>query len=140
MSVTELSIQMKNQPGQLEQVTATLAQAKVNIRGIAAICTGKVGWVRMVVDDVEAAEAALEDRGITVESGLAVALMMPDEPGGLDRALRVIAQAGINIDYIYTCVERNAALVMVILGVQAPGKVEKLLSEHGLHLVGGSEK
>jgi hypothetical protein len=135
MSVTELAVQIRNQPGQLVQITTILAEAGVNIRGITASSAGKAGWVRMVVDDAKAAEETLDECGIAVEAGEALAVIMLDEPGSLDRALRVLSDARINLDYIYTCVDQRAGRVVAVLGVQTPGKAEKLLKQHGLTVV-----
>jgi hypothetical protein len=133
MSVTELALQIRNQPGQLVQVTSLLADAKVNIRGITASSTGKYGWVRMVVDKPKIAQEALEEYGFTVEIGEAVAVQLIDEPGALDRALHILAAEKINLDYIYTCVASGKARhAVAILGVQTPSKVEKLLNEHNV--------
>lgn len=134
MSVPELSIQIRNVPGQLVQITAVLAEAGVNIRGITASSAGKTGWVHLVVDQSKIAEEALEECGILVDTGEALAIFLTDEPGVLDHALRVIADARINLDYVYTCIEQSGGKVMAVLGVQAPGKVEKILSQHGIEV------
>ena len=135
MSMPELSIQLKNTPGQLVQITTVLAEAGVNIRGITASSAGKTGWVHMIVDEPKLAEESLEECGINVDTGEALAILMSDEPGMLDRALRVIADAKINLDYVYTCVERAHGKVMAVLGVQSPGKVEKLLQSNDVHVI-----
>ncbi len=132
MSVTELAMQIQNKPGQLVQVTTILAEAEVNIRGITASSAGKTGWVRMIVDNPKRAAEALEDVGYEVEVGAAVAVLLVDEPGALDRALHVLADNKINLDYIYTCVAGGAKKAVAILGVQTPSKVEKLLKEAGI--------
>lgn len=134
MSVPELSIQIKNTPGQLVQITSIVAEAGVNIRGITASSAGKTGWVRLVVDQSKLAEEALEECGIPVDSGEALAILMTDEPGTLDHALRVLADERINVDYVYTCIEHKGGKSMTILGVQSPGKAEKLLIHHGVQV------
>jgi hypothetical protein len=135
MSIPELSIQIKNVPGQLVQVTSVLAEAGVNIRGIAASGTTKAGWVHMIVDNSKLAEEALDECGFQVDTGEALAVVLPNEPGHLDRALRVLSDNKINLDYVYTCAEQPKARVLAVLGVQSPGKVEKLLTAHGVEVV-----
>lgn len=132
MSVPELSVQIKNVPGQLVQITTILAEAGVNIRGITASSTGKIGWVHMIVDSPKVAEEALEECGISVDTGEALAILMPNEPGVLDRALRVLSDNRINLDYVYTCGEHQNGKAIAVLGVQSPGKVEKLLKQNGI--------
>jgi hypothetical protein len=135
MSIPELSVQIKNVPGQLVQITAILAEAGVNIRGITASSTGKVGWVHMIVDSTKTGEEALEECGISVDTGEALAILMTHEPGALDHALRILSDNKVNLDYIYTCVGHEKTKVMAVLGVQSPGKVEKLLTQNGIQVV-----
>jgi hypothetical protein len=69
-----------------------------------------------------------------VETGEALAVLVSDEPGMLDRALRVISDQRINLDYVYTCAESKPGKIITILGVQSPGKVEKLLKSQGIEI------
>lgn len=134
MSVTEVSIQLKNTPGQLVQITAILAEANISIRAAAASSAGKSGWVRLVVDNSKIAEEALEDCGYIVEVGEAVAVRLTDEPGALDHVLRILADAAINVDYIYTCSAGTQEKQTFIIGVQSPGKAEKLLKSADIEI------
>lgn len=131
MSVPELAIQIRNSPGEMAQVTAVLAEANANILGITASSAGKHGWVRVVIEDAKAAQEALEDCGYEVESGEAVAVSIADEPGTIDHVLRILADAKINVDYIYTVNGRSLGTQILILGIQTPGKAERLLTEAG---------
>lgn len=134
MSVTELSVQLKNTPGQLVQVTAILAEANITIRAIAASSAGKSGWVRLMVDNAKLAEEALEDCGFSVDVGEAVAVRLHDEPGALDSVLRILADAKFNVDYIYTCSAGTPDKQTFIIGVQSPGKAEKLLKSENVEI------
>lgn len=130
MSVPELSIQIKNTPGQLMQITAILAEANVNIKAITASSAGKLGWVRMIVDNEKNAQEALEDCGYDVDVGEAIAIILHDEPGALDTPLRILADAKINVDYIYTSAPIADEYPIVIFGVQSPSAAERLLKKH----------
>ncbi|MGI8907204.1 MAG: ACT domain-containing protein [Candidatus Sumerlaeaceae bacterium] len=134
MSVPEISVQLKNTPGQLVQITAILAEAGVNIKAVTASSAGKTGWVRFIVDKPKLAEEALEDCGIQADAGEALAVLLPDEVGSLDRALRVLADQRINVDYLYICPNRSTE-TLVILGVQTPGKAEKMLKQNGIETI-----
>jgi hypothetical protein len=134
MSIPELALQIKNTPGQLVQITTVLAEAGVNIRGITASSAGKTGWVRLVVDKTKIAEEALEEYGFSVDTGEALAILMVDEPGSLDNVLRILSDERVNVDYIYTCGQQMKHKGLVVLGVQSPGKVEKLLVQQGVQL------
>ncbi len=135
MSVKELAVNVKNAPGQLGQITTVLAAAGVNVRGVTASSAGKQGWVRLVVDNVTAGAEALENSGFAVEIGEAVAVILENRPGHLDAALRALNEEKINIDYIYTAHRHDSQKLAAVLGVQTPGKVEKLLGDLGLELL-----
>lgn len=130
MSVSEISVQIKNLPGQLVQLSAVLAESDINIRAIAASSSGKAGWVRLVVDNCKLAEEALEDCGYDVEVGEALAVRLYNEPGSLDNVLRILADARMNVDYIYTYATLESDHQTFIFGVQSPGKAEQLLKTH----------
>lgn len=134
MSVPEISVQLKNTPGQLVQITAILAEAGVNIKAVTASSTGKTGWVRFIVDKPKLAEEALEECGIQAEASEALALLLADEVGTLDRALRILADQRINVDYLYICPNRSPK-TLIILGVQTPGKAEKMLQQAGIETI-----
>lgn len=127
MSVPELSIQIKNIPGQLVQISAILAEADINILAVAASSTGKTGWVRLVVDNSKMAEEALDECGYSVNVGESVVVRLQDEPGSLDTVLRVLSDNSVNVDYIYTYSGQDDGAQLFIIGVQTPGKVEKIL-------------
>jgi len=134
MSVTELSIQLKNCPGQLVQITGILAESNVNIKAVAASSAGKSGWVRLVVDNSKAAADALESSGFTVDVAEALAVVLSNAPGALDVALRLLSEEKINIDYIYTSSGDCSDKQLMIMGVQSPARAEKLLTAAGLEV------
>ncbi len=42
---------------------------------------------------------------------------MPNEPGSLGRALKLVAEAGINVDYAYASGIDRMPMVAVVMGV-----------------------
>lgn len=134
MSVPELSVQIRNMPGQLVQISAVLAEANINIRGVAASSSGKQGWVRLVVDNCKGAEEALEDCGFDVEVGEALAVRLFNEPGAVDHVLRILSDAQMNVDYIYMCGLLEAQHQTFIIGVQSPGKAEQVLKAQHIEM------
>lgn len=134
MSVPELSVQLKNIPGQIVQITAILAEAGVNIKAITASSAGKTGWVRFIVDKPKLAEEALDECGVQADAGEALGILLPDEPGALDHALRIISDQRMNVDYVYICPNKSPK-TLVIVGVQQPSKAEKMLQQNGIEVI-----
>lgn len=134
MSVPEISVQIKNTPGQLVQISAVLAESDINIRAIAASSSGKSGWVRLVVDNCKLAAEALEDCGYDVEVGEALAVRLYNESGALDHVLRILSDSRMNVDYIYTYGTEEPDHQVYIIGVQSPGKAEQLLKKSQIEI------
>ena len=101
---TELSLRLPNSAGALANVYRLLAEERVNV---VAMSLGDGGHLRLVVDnDVQGAALLREQRHTVSERDVLVV----DGAGRLN-ALRLIADAGINLDYCY------GAASALILGV-----------------------
>ena len=100
---TDLTVVMRDQPGELAQLGEVTAAAGVHLRGLAAFTGDGRGFVHALVDDgdVETAKQALARAGIGVADTREV-LVVPVGPGGLAEVMVALADAGVNIDLAYT--------------------------------------
>lgn len=121
MNVNQLSVFIESKAGRVSEVTDVLGTAGINIRGFSVSDTADHGIVRLVVDDPAAAHVALSAAGFTVKESPVVCLELPDTPGGLARVLKVAAEAGVTIDYVYSLIS-----TFVILDV---ADVERAVSQ-----------
>ena len=131
MSISQISVFIESKPGMMKQALDAMASAGVNIRGYSASDTGDFGIVRFVVDNAETGLKALTDSGFAAKVKPVVCVHLKDDPGELSRALGVIAQAGINLEYSYS-------LVGTYICLQVEGDleaVEKLLERESFELV-----
>ncbi|NLC70817.1 MAG: ACT domain-containing protein, partial [Desulfuromonadaceae bacterium] len=101
MKAYQLTIPAKNQPGVLARVTSILAREKINIRATTISSFGDYGFFNLIVDDVEGGEKILKKEGIEVELKEVIAVLMKDQPGGLDKLMKILAAAGVNIENAY---------------------------------------
>lgn len=102
MSVTQISVSIRNDAGRVSEVTDVLGNAGVNIRGFSVSDTVDHGTVRLVVDKPAAAQEALSGAGFSVEEAPVVCISLPDHPGGLAGVLKVVSDAGVAIEYVYS--------------------------------------
>lgn len=102
--VKQLSVFIENKAGRVSEVSEVLGEAGVNIRGFSVSDTADYGIVRLVVDDPEKGRAALGARGFTVKPSEVLCINLPDEPGGLARVLKIVSDAGVNIEYVYSLI------------------------------------
>jgi hypothetical protein len=134
MHVRQLSVFIENKAGRVSEVTDLLGAGGINIRGFSVADTADYGILRLVVDDPEAAAAVLREKSFTVHENDVVCVMLEDRPGGLANALKVVSDAGVNIEYIYSLVS-----TYVVLNVTDPDRAMELLADQPVHLVDQEE-
>ena len=101
MSIRQISIFVENQTGLLSEVTTLLAENGVNLRALSIADTSEFGILRIIVEDVDAAAALLREKGYTYTVTEVLAVSMRDEKGGLAEILKVLADAGVALEYAY---------------------------------------
>jgi hypothetical protein len=134
MHVRQLSVFIENKAGRVSEVTDLLGAGGINIRGFSVADTADYGILRLVVDDPSGAAALLRDKGFSVHENDVVCVKLEDRPGGLANALKVVSDAGVNIEYIYSLVS-----TYVVLNVTDPDKAIELLKDQPVHLVDQEE-
>lgn len=110
MNVIQLSVFIENKAGRVSEVTDVLGSAGVNIRGFSVSDTADYGIVRLIVDDPAAGHAALSAAGFTVKENPVVCLDLPDTPGGLAGVLKIVSEAGVNIEYVYSLISTDVVI------------------------------
>jgi hypothetical protein len=97
-----LTVILDNRPGALAGACEAIGQAGVNIAGLCCFASQGVAMLYVAVEDGAAARRVLERAGLKVSEECDIAeVPVQDRPGGAGRALRRIADAGINIDLAY---------------------------------------
>ena len=103
MSV-ELTIKLPNRTGQLGALAATLGDAGVNMKSIAATTGGGAGTVHIVVEDKDAAKArrAIKAKKYRISGDRKVVeVRLANKPGTLARAAKRLGKAKVNIESAY---------------------------------------
>ena len=131
MITYQLSIFAENKPGRLAAVTQTLAKEKINIRATTIATSDTFGVINLIVDDPPRAEAVLKKAGMTVRLSRVLAVVIPDQPGGLDKLTQLLFAEGININNAYGFVLEGARKAVFVVSVDRIEAAEKLLEEKG---------
>ena len=131
MKVEQISIFLENKPGGLEDATRILKEADVNIRTLSLADTSDFGILRLIVNDVEKAVAALKAQGLRVSRTTVVAVEVPDRPGGLHGILAALSSQGVNVEYLYAFVERSGQDAVIIFRFDNPDAAIEVLQKSG---------
>ena len=102
MHIHQISVFLENRAGQLAEITKLLAQEHVNIRAISIAETADYGLARMIVDDSHKASSILLQHGDILSMTPVWAVEVPDRPAGLSELLEVLAEAHVDVEYMYS--------------------------------------
>ena len=102
---TDVTVILKDRPGELARLGGVMGSAGINIRGLAAFTGEGRGVIHLLVDDdaVERACGELEREGMGVADTREVLVVdVEDRPGTLGELMRELAAANVNVDLAYT--------------------------------------
>jgi hypothetical protein len=137
MKVEQISIFLENKPGALESVMRLLKDADINIRSLSLADTSDFGILRLIVNDANKALRVLNDNGLRVSRTNVVAVEVPDRPGGLHSILAVLAQHGINVEYLYAFIEKSGENAVIIFRFDSPDDAVDVLLKNGFTVLPG---
>jgi len=137
MNVEQISIFLENKPGSLEKATRVLKNANINIRALSLADTSDFGILRLIVNDIDSAEKALQSSGFTVRRTPVVAVEVPDRPGGLHSILEMLSKNAINVEYTYAFVERSGENALIIFRLDRTEEGITILQESGFTVLPG---
>ena len=110
----DVSIWLENRPGALAEMGEALGRAGVSIEGGGGFVFQGTGIVHFLFEDGTAARNALQEAGIEVleENEVLIQRLRQDQLGQLGKISRKMAEAGVNIQVIYS--DHQNQLILVV--------------------------
>jgi hypothetical protein len=114
MSMFDLEIHLEDQPGTLAAMGRALGAAGVSIEGGGAWVVGGKGVAHFLFHDGDVARRALENAGIRVVACREVVAqrLKQEVPGQLGQITGRMAEAGVNIEALYS--DHDHQLILVV--------------------------
>jgi hypothetical protein len=134
MAINQISVFLENRAGQLAEITSLLAKGGVDLRAINIAETSDYGVLRLIAANEAEAEKVLRDNGFIFSVSEVVAAGVPDEPGGLSKLLRLLAEKNIDVNYMYSIFGQPNGMAYMVLRVAEPAAVSTLLGASGIEL------
>ena len=112
--MVDLTIRLENRPGALAEMGEALGAAGISVEGGGGFVVGRDGLMHFLFEDGEAAAAVLRQAGIDVVAINAVLVqrLKQEVPGQLGRIARQMADAGVNIEVVYS--DHDHQLILVV--------------------------
>ena len=135
MPIKQISIFVENKPGRLADITTMLAKNSIDIRALSIADTTDYGILRLIVSDPEKAVETIREEGMTVSSTHVLGIVIPDEPGGFAKAIRVLADKNISVEYAYAFITPEKGKAYIIIRVADNDIAFEVLSAAGIKLI-----
>lgn len=137
MLIKQLSIFLENKRGRFTEVARLLGEAGINMSAFTVAENSDFGILRLIVCDTEKATAVLREKLYAVSVTEVVCLQCPNNPGALAKAMEIITDAGIFVEYMYAFSQGETAHVVI-----RPDDIQKcveVLQANKLTLIAASD-
>lgn len=137
--VDQLSIFLENKEGRLLNTLDIIEKLNINIRALSIADTSEFGILRLIVSDPYKVKEKLEENDFIVKITKVLAVSIADEPGGLNKVLRVLDKNDINLEYLYAFVEQKTYNAIVILRLENMEDGLKILEEGNADIISSAD-
>ena len=134
-TIEQISIFIENTKGRLAEVCGLLGDNNINIKALTIAESPEFGILRVVLDNAKEAKAILKNNGFIATSAQVVAVEVSDTPGGLAKALKVLANNNINLEYMYGFVEKTSEKALMVFKFDNVEKGIEVLQQNNVPIV-----
>lgn len=138
MVIKQLSVFIENREGRLEQVTEALIERGINIASFSLADTSEYGMLRMIVSDPEEGKKVLKEEGFSAMLTDVIAVKIAQKPGTLHEVLKVLFEAGLSVEYMYTLATAGKD-TSIIMKLSDLGVALKVLDENNYEVCTAKE-
>ncbi len=139
MHIYQISVFLENRTGQLAEITKLLAENHVDIRAISIAETADYGLARMIVDDSHKASSILLEHGDILSKTPVWAVEVPDRPAGLAEVLAVLAEARVDVEYMYSLFTHREGCAYMVMKITDEPRFLSTLGDRKIRVVGNDE-
>lgn len=131
----QISVFLENRSGQLAEITSVLSESNIDLRALNIAETKEYGLLRLITDDAAKTADVLMNKGYLVTKTPVVAIPVANHPGGLNGVLGIIAEAGIDVEYMYSALALVNGDALMIFRVADAAKLEKIMKEKDISVI-----
>jgi hypothetical protein len=125
---TQFSVFLVNKPGVLAQVTAALAQEKVNVVAMTLVDSQEHGVLRLVATNPDASRKVLAKLNLPMTETDVLCLDLSNRPGALADIAGILGTNHVNINYAYCTSGAPGGRTTGIFKVADPAKAMRVLA------------
>ncbi|PRZ00666.1 acetolactate synthase [Marinilabilia salmonicolor] len=137
MIIEQLSVFLENRSGRLHEVFEILGKANINVSACSMADTSEFGILRLIPSDPAGAREILKNNLFSVNVSEVISFAAPNSPGALSKALKILADANIGIEYLYGFSPGDKSFIVL-----RPDDAQKAVEEfqkHEMELISASD-
>ena len=131
MVAKQLSVFIENRQGRLGEVLNVLKTNGVNILSLSLADTTEYGLLRLIVNNPELGKEKLSEDGFSTMLTDVLVLKITHQSGSLQGLLKILADEGVNIEYMYG-LSIDGEEASVVLKTTDISKAESVLEGQGV--------
>lgn len=133
--IKQISVFVENKKGRLAKITEVLGQGGIDLIALSIADTTNFGIMRCIVSDPEKAITLLKNNGFTASTTEVIVAEVTDQPGGLAQVLRILDQAEISVEYLYSFVRTPNENALILFRVEDIKTAMSALQKGGMKLL-----
>ena len=126
-TATEIWVTTTNETGALTKLTASLAEAKVNIYGFCGWTEGTEAKFRFLTDNNDKTLELWNTAGYTTTTSEVVVTELEDKPGTTWNTAQTLSNAGISVNYMYVTTCGDCPITRAVFNCDNNTKAAELL-------------
>jgi len=123
----QLSVYLKDRPGELANFIKLLMDNKIFIRALTVAKTSEYGLILILVDNPEKCIDLLDQKDFILSTTEVIAVRLNDHPNALYEIPKTLGDNEINIDYFYSTLVKDESMLIL--------RVEDTIIEDALNLL-----
>lgn len=135
MLIKQMSVFVENTAGRLADVTKLLSDNNIDIKAATIAEAVDFGILRCIVEDADIAAKILKVNGFIASTTDVLAIILEDTVGGLDKVLQILAEAGVNVNYIYSTIKAADGEAVIMMKVDDSDKAIEVMQAKGIKLL-----
>jgi hypothetical protein len=137
--VIQLSIFIRNKPGELRKISQLLADNNIDIRALTVAETADYGILRIIVNRPDECYKLLQEKQVLVGKTDILAVEMTDKPGSLNNIASILGDAEVNIEYLYAFTHKSNAILLIQVSNEHREKAIKAFNNNKIRLFSPEE-
>lgn len=139
MAIKQISIFLENKQGTLVQITQVFADLKINLKAMSLADSTDFGIARIIVDNPDEIVTEIQQKDYIAKINDVIAIEIPDETGSLNSILKLLAENGRNVEYMYGFTGKKTNSAYMIMRTTDVEKAEGVLKNVGIKVLNQSD-